>query len=223
MEGSGDPKRGRFDTWTEKQVLDMLFMGGREVMKTIDVMDLIFMYQAYPGVRERFDRDDTWSYIYLNRVVMVMERDEGISPRRVGPDNRKNCIAWYLAYQQYLYEQTSKYEGITGIFTKNQETVMVIPYYSNGGVNRLALKATSAAGDDVLDHVLGKSMALRTGTGVVRTQQMDVHTVFSFQGAFMLTEEVAQTYYTLMDRGWFIKIKRGENLKNTRLIKETIN
>lgn len=222
MEGSGDPKRGRFDMWTEQQVIDMLFMGGREVLLTIDVMDLIFIYQAYPGVRERFDRDDTWSYIYLERVVKVLERDEGISPPRVGRDNRKNCIAWHLAYQQYLYNQTSKYEGITGVFTKNQEIVMVMPYYSNGGNNRLVLRSSSTAGSDVLDHVLGGCRALKTGTGEVRTQQMDAHTVFSFGAPFMLTEEVAQTYYTLMDRGWFIKIRRGEHFKNTRLIRETI-
>lgn len=199
----------RMDHWTESQVEQMLFMGNRDLLREIPLIDLIFIYESYPRVRERFNRANLWDWLFQEKVMYVVKEMEGYTTQRVGPDARKNCMAWYFAFEQYLYSQTGNYKGITGHFVNDQNDHVQVDVDYRSIDFQMRILPTSPAASDVHDYVLGKCRALRrAGTGLVVTGT-PLGTTWTYLNWFGLCFEVAQTYYTLMDRGWFMRIYRN--------------
>ena len=103
-------KRERLqDLWDPEQVRKIFVLGGKEVILELDVMEVTFAYEAYPQIRERFKTEHLWNMIYHEKIVPQL-LDLGLEPRKLGDNERQNCLAWVFALKLYSLEQPELFE-----------------------------------------------------------------------------------------------------------------
>lgn len=99
-----DTKRGRLEELLNSEQVRQLFIyGGKEVILNLDVMEVVFLYQALPHIRERLKREHVWNLLYNEKIVPQLLQ-LGIEPKRLGDDDRQNCLAWAFARKMYRME-----------------------------------------------------------------------------------------------------------------------
>lgn len=101
-------KRGRLEELLNSEQVRQLFIyGGKEVILNLDVMEVVFLYQALPHIRERLKREHVWNLLYNEKIVPQL-LELGPNPKRVGDDDRQNCLAWAFALKMYRMEVPSE-------------------------------------------------------------------------------------------------------------------
>lgn len=101
-------KRGRLEgLLNSEQVRQLFIYGGKEVILNLDVMEVVFLYQALPHIRERLKREHVWNLLYNEKIVPQL-LELGIEPKRLGDDDRQNCLAWAFALKMYRMEVPSE-------------------------------------------------------------------------------------------------------------------
>lgn len=99
-----DTKRGRLEELlSADQVRRLFILGGKELILELDVMEMVFVYQALPPIRNRLKAEHVWNLIYNEKLVPQMLK-LGIEPKRLGDDERQNCLAWAFALKMYSLE-----------------------------------------------------------------------------------------------------------------------
>lgn len=106
-------KRGRLEELLNSEQVRQLFIyGGKEVILNLDVMEVVFLYQALPHIRERLKREHVWNLLYNEKIVPQL-LELGPNPKRVGDDDRQNCLAWAFALKMYYLEVPTETTGKT--------------------------------------------------------------------------------------------------------------
>ena len=101
-------KRGRLEELLNSEQVRQLFIyGGKEVILNLDVMEVVFLYQALPHIRSRLKREHVWNLLYNEKLVPQL-LELGIEPKRLGDDDRQNCLAWAFARKMYRMEVPSE-------------------------------------------------------------------------------------------------------------------
>lgn len=99
-----DQKRGRLEELLDSEQVRQLFIyGGKEVILNLDVMEVVFLYQALPHIRNRLKKEHVWNLLYNEKLVPQL-LELGIEPKRLGDDDRQNCLAWAFALKMYRME-----------------------------------------------------------------------------------------------------------------------
>lgn len=103
-----DTKRGRLEELLNSEQVRQLFIyGGKEVILNLDVMEVVFLYQALPHIRNRLKKEHVWNLLYNEKLVPQL-LELGIEPKRLGDDDRQNCLAWAFALKMYRLEVPSE-------------------------------------------------------------------------------------------------------------------
>jgi hypothetical protein len=134
-----DTKRGRLEELlNSEQVRQLLIYGGKEVILNLDVMEVVFLYQALPHVRNRLKRERVWNLLYNEKIVpQLLELDP--NPKRLGDDDRQNCLAWAFALKMYRLQvpsetgPPSKWYVSGELFERNTESSAKINFQNMRG------------------------------------------------------------------------------------------
>lgn len=96
----GLQKRLRLDNEEFLKFLQVVKAGNLEFLKQLDVIDVIFIYEAFPEVRNRFKTHEVWKSIYYDTIVPQMKaRGVNITRDTIGNNFRHVCIAWFFAFR----------------------------------------------------------------------------------------------------------------------------
>lgn len=107
------PKRARIDPpWTDRQVKEMLKSG---VLLQLDVMEIIWAYEAYPNIRQWFIDHSVWDQVWVKKLQPMYP--QGTVFTHFGHP-RRNCLAWYIA-QRYAYQKNDEKFHVLPHFVKN--------------------------------------------------------------------------------------------------------
>lgn len=101
----GDPKRQR-GTPLYLSVLQRRGGDVYNVLRQMDVMSIVYNAEIDEDLSHWMKRNDAWTFV-LDQLVKPLLPGQ-IAPR-VGPDGRKNCLAWFFSY---LDSSNSKVKGV---------------------------------------------------------------------------------------------------------------
>lgn len=74
------------------------------IIDQMDMMDIIWMSQADKDFRAWMKRNDIWRHIWTTRIIPQTGDDT-----RLGPDERRNCLAWYFASEVTFFHVSQAY------------------------------------------------------------------------------------------------------------------
>lgn len=163
------------------------------VLDKLDVLDVVSYAQADKGVRRWIREHSYWESRWARTLATKVER--------VGPDARKNYLAWFLALNKRRRRLLD--------FVKQDESVML--YMSADDDKTVRCQTRSGIVRDDLHNIA--SSHFKCTVHKENWNYPESPTVFyivmRFANAADCSPFLARACYYLFDKGWFVQLSRG--------------
>lgn len=218
----GSDNQNEKGQWTPEQVRKIFVYGNTELLANMDVMDIIFAYEAYPFIRPRFKTDHLWHTIFLNNVTNMLKKID-MTPFVLGDNERHNCLAWHFATVQRSHTLIKHPLGSFGYHMDNRLAHPESDKYIHVDYNFYQMTISIPEEfikirNDIVNtaELLNEpSLSISNHMGYLRTHWNPG----DFQKSFI---QLAQAYYVLLQAGWSFRVYRKRDYTDLWHIREEV-
>lgn len=189
-------------TWTVEQVRFMLKTG---VLLKMDMLDVVWAYEAFKDIRPDFHAKHYWNKLWTEKVKPMFP--EGQPFKHFG-DERKNCLAWYFAFRLTRPIET---ERVYGTFRKRgTDSRIYVQLFQGIEKGQIWVSLDEEDNDAML--AVRKRVVEDLNLLMTLTLRLELTSVrWSTNYHVESLKHLAHVYYILMDMGYYLLVAQQDD------------